>query len=67
MVWMNYEQQAQIDPLVEKILADCGDLQLQQALLTRLTERILGDTELPTVQRSEVKKLRGTGKRRHVA
>jgi hypothetical protein len=67
MVWMNHEQQAQVDPLVEKILADCGDLQLQQALLTRLTERILGDTELPTVQRSEVKKLRGTGKRRHVA
>jgi hypothetical protein len=67
MVWMNYEQQAQVDPLVEKILADCGDLQLQQALLTRLTERILGDTELPTVQRSEVKQPRGTGKQRHLA
>ena len=67
MVWMNYEQQAQVDPLVEKILADCGDLQLQQALLTRLTERILGDTELPTVQRSEVKQPRGTAKQRHLA
>jgi hypothetical protein len=67
MVWMNYEQQAQVDPLVEKILADCGDLQLQQALLTRLTERILGDAELPTVQWSEVKQTRGRGKQRHLA
>jgi hypothetical protein len=67
MVWMNYEQQAQVDPLVEQILADCGDLQLQQALLTRLTERILGDAELPTVQWSEVKQTRIKGKRRHVA
>jgi hypothetical protein len=67
MVWMNYEQQAQVDPIVEQILADCGDLQLQQALLTRLTERILGDAELPIVQRSEVKQTRGAGKRRHVA
>jgi hypothetical protein len=67
MVWMNYEQQAQVDPLVEKILADCSDLQLQQALLTRLTERILEDAELPIVQRSEVIQTRGTGKRRHVA
>ena len=55
MVWMNYEQQAQVEPLVEQILADCGDLQLQQALLTRLTERILGDVESPTAQSSKVK------------
>jgi hypothetical protein len=51
MVWMDHEQQAKVDPLVEKILAECGDRaaspqearQLQQALLTRLTERVLDE------------------------
>ncbi|MCG9890109.1 MAG: hypothetical protein MH252_03395 [Thermosynechococcaceae cyanobacterium MS004] len=64
MVWMNYEQQAQVDPLVKKILADCADLQLQQALLTRLAESILGDAKLPTDQQSDVNQSRSISKRR---
>jgi hypothetical protein len=64
MVWMDHEQQAKVDPLIEKILAECGDRatspqevrQLQQALLTRLTERVLGEESLlPSVQPSEAK------------
>lgn len=43
MVWMDHEQQQRIDPLVEKILAECNVPQLQQALLTRLAERVLGE------------------------
>lgn len=54
MVWMDHEQQAKVDPLIEKVLAECGDRatspqearQLQQALLTRLTEKVLGEEAL---------------------
>lgn len=46
MVWMEQEQQARIDSLIEQLLAQCSDPQLQQALLTRLTERIFQD-DLP--------------------
>jgi hypothetical protein len=68
MVWMTYEQKTTVDPMVEELLAKCGDRQLQQALLTRLTEKILDDeNELPTIQRSEVKQTKGTGKQRHLA
>jgi len=64
MVWMDHEQQAKVDPLIEKILAECGDRatspqearQLQQALLTRLTEKVLGDESLlPSAQLSEAR------------
>ncbi len=58
MVWMDHEQQAKVDPLIEKILAECGDRasspqearQLQQALLTRLTEKVLGESSSPSAQ-----------------
>ena len=43
MVWVDQEQQQRVDPLIEAVLAECGDLQLQQALLARLTERVLGE------------------------
>jgi hypothetical protein len=60
MVWMDYEQQATVDLIVERILAECRDRatspqeirQLQQALLTRLTERVLGD-EVRVPEQSE--------------
>lgn len=64
MVWMDHEQQAKVDPLIEKILLECGDRatspqevrQLQQALLTRLTERVLGEESLaPADQPSEAR------------
>lgn len=64
MVWMDHKQQAKVDPLIEKILAECGDRatspqearQLQQALLTRLTERVLGEESLsPSAQPSEAR------------
>lgn len=67
MVWMTYEQKAKVDPMVEELLANCSDRQLQQALLTQLTEKILGDNEFPSAQRSEVKQIKGTGKQRHLA
>lgn len=59
MVWMDHEQQAKVDPLIEKILAECGDCatsaqevrQLQQALLARLTERVLGEDRAPSEAR----------------
>lgn len=66
MVWIDEEQRARVDPLVEQILANCGDFQLQQALLTRLTERILSDTELPTAQRFEVQQPKEKSKRSHL-
>ncbi len=73
MVWMDHEQQAKVDPLIEKILAECGDRatspqearQLQQALLTRLTERVLGEESLsPSAQLSDARPPKAT---RHLA
>ncbi len=54
MVWVDQEQQQRVDPLIESVLAECGDLQLQQALLARLTERVLGETEVKPTQKSEI-------------
>ncbi len=51
MVWVDQEQQ-RVDPLIETVLAECGDLQLQQALLARLTERVLGETIPQPVQQA---------------
>lgn len=39
MVWLDPAQQQQVDPIVDKLLEGCPQ-KLQQALLTRLTERI---------------------------
>jgi len=61
MVWVDQEQQQQIDPLIELMLAECGDLQLQQALLARLTERILGESSVNPTQRAEIQPLIGEG------
>ena len=61
MVWVDQEQQQQIDPLIELMLAECGDLQLQQALLARLTERILGESGMNPTQRAEIQPLIGEG------
>jgi hypothetical protein len=47
MVWMDQEQQQRLDPLIERILAECSDPQLQQALLTLLSERVLAETSQP--------------------
>jgi hypothetical protein len=64
MVWMDHERQATVDPMIDKILAECRDRatspqearQLQQALLTRLTERVLGEESLaPSDRSSEVR------------
>lgn len=55
MVWMDHEQQQKIDPLVEKILAECDVPQLQQALLTRLAERILGEGLVKTEDLSSIR------------
>lgn len=54
MVWVDHEQQQRIDPLIETMLAKCEDPQLQQALLARLTERVLGETGAQSDQRSEI-------------
>ncbi|MGI0492380.1 hypothetical protein ACN4EG_11395 [Alkalinema pantanalense CENA528] len=43
IVCMDQEQQKHLDPLIDRLLAKCPDLQLQQALLTRLAERVLGE------------------------
>ncbi len=47
MVWMDQEQQQRLDPLIERVLAECSDPQLQQALLTLLSERVLEETSQP--------------------
>ncbi|WP_316793068.1 hypothetical protein [Thermoleptolyngbya oregonensis] len=41
MVWIDPQQQQQLDPLIDQLLAQCQDPQLQQALVARLTERVL--------------------------
>jgi len=45
MVWADHEHQAKVDPLIEQLLQQCPDPQLQQALLTRLTERLFDEAE----------------------
>lgn len=53
MVWMDHEQRTKLAPMVKQILEECGDRavspqevrQLQQALLTLLTEAVLGEGE----------------------
>jgi hypothetical protein len=53
MVWMDHEQRTKLAPMVKQILEECGDRavspqevrQLQQALLTLLTEAVLGEEE----------------------
>ncbi|MCY7277617.1 MAG: hypothetical protein LH702_28740, partial [Phormidesmis sp. CAN_BIN44] len=54
MVWVDHDQQQRVDPLIEAMLAECGDSQLQQALLARLTERVLGEAGAQSDQRSEI-------------
>lgn len=44
IVCMDQEQQERLDPLIDQLLAECPGHQLQQALLTRLTERVLAET-----------------------
>ncbi|OUC12890.1 MAG: hypothetical protein B0A82_20145 [Alkalinema sp. CACIAM 70d] len=44
IVCMDQEQQERLDPWIDRFLTECPDPQLQQALLTRLTERVLGET-----------------------
>ena len=53
MVWVDQEQQQRIDPLIETVLAECDNPQLQQALLARLTERVLGEAAARSAQWSE--------------
>ena len=58
MVWVDHKQQQQIDPLIETVLAECDDPQLQQALLARLTERVLGEAA-QAAPSSEIKQASG--------
>jgi len=53
MVWVDQEQQQRLDSLIESVLAECGDPQLQQALLARLSERVLGEADLKPTQNPE--------------
>lgn len=53
MVWMDHEQQAQVLPLGQRILAECQDPQLRQALLTWLADEIFGEDAL---QQSKISK-----------
>jgi len=53
MVWADHEHQAKVDPLIEQLLQQCPDPQLQQALLTRLTERLFDEAESKQVQTSD--------------
>jgi hypothetical protein len=57
MVWVDQTQQQQITPLIDTILAECGDPQMQQALLAQLTERVLGESQADRPQRSEIQPL----------
>lgn len=43
IVCMDQEQQERLTPLIDQLLAECPSSQLQQALLTLLTERVLGE------------------------
>jgi hypothetical protein len=45
MVWADHEQQRQVDPAIDQLLAEFGDRQTQEALLTRLAERLFGEVE----------------------
>jgi hypothetical protein len=68
MIWMNHEQQTQVEPMIEGILSDCRDPQLQQVLLTLLTERLWGENGAQTAQCTETKQSkqsRGKSKQRH--
>jgi len=47
------EQRQRVDLLIESMLAECGDSQLQQALLARLSERVLGEAAAQSTQQSE--------------
>ncbi|UIE39120.1 hypothetical protein [Leptodesmis sichuanensis] len=47
MVWMDQEQQQRLDPLIERVLAECPDPQLRQAFLTLLSDRVLAETSQP--------------------
>ncbi len=75
MVWMDHQQQATVDPLIEKVLAECGDRatspqearQLQQALLTRLTERVLGEESLSSPAQPSEARLPKAKATRHLA
>jgi len=53
MVWVDEEQRQRVDLLIESMLAECGDPQLQQALLARLSERVLGEADLKPTQNPE--------------
>ncbi|MGQ9869566.1 MAG: hypothetical protein ACUVQO_01990, partial [Leptodesmis sp.] len=54
MVWMDQEQQQRLEPLIERILAECAEPQLQQALLTLLSDRVLEETAQPPMPTNQL-------------
>lgn len=52
IVCMDQEQQERLTPLIDQLLTECPSSQLQQALLTLLTERVLGEPTENLEQRS---------------
>jgi hypothetical protein len=52
LVWMDPAQQQQVDPIIDQLLARCPE-NLQQVLLTRLTERVFESGEQTVPRRSQ--------------
>jgi hypothetical protein len=71
LIWMDHEHQATVEPMIETMLADCCDRatspqeqrQLQHALLTRLTERVLGDDAAPKTAPAQPNPAKATRRR----